>query len=144
MKTLSFLLCIFILIQAPFAQKAAIQKTITDQAHENNKKVDITLVINGSTVRITGQVRINLLTSTLVFEGSITVSGSGGSFELPVNYNGPLQKGSNNHYYNEQLVAQDDRLITEWAVSRIYFLKNGEARFDASKDIRTLSTTDKK
>jgi hypothetical protein len=143
MKTLSLFICLYMFTTIAYSQKTLLNQPTVDQVNEKDKKIDVTLVVNGTTVRITGHVRFNLLTSTLVFDGSITVTGNGESIELPVNYNGPLKKGSNRHQYNEEAIPQEDRMITEWTLSRLHLVKGGKASFDGRKDLNTDFINDK-
>ncbi|RYG52760.1 MAG: hypothetical protein EOO01_06020 [Chitinophagaceae bacterium] len=143
MKTLSLFIFLYMFTTIAYSQKIITNQPTVEQVNEKDKKIDVTIVIKGTTVRITGHVRFNLLTSTLIFDGSITVTGNGESIELPVNYSGPLKKGSNRHQYNEEAIPQEDRMITEWTLSRLYLMKGGKASFDGRKYLNTGSINDK-
>lgn len=133
MKHLILLISLSFFISEVSSQTRTIDQPPTVTSNDRNRKVDVTFVINGSTIRISGIVRLNILTSTLVFEGSITVTGNGNSVEVPIHYDGPLKKGPNNYKYDRAGIQKEDLVLIEWATSRLYFEKK-KIRFDSNID----------
>lgn len=131
MKTLILISGLVIASCSALAQKSAGQ-LLPETRADQNKRVDITITVNGSTIRITGHVKFNILTSTLTFEGSITVTGNGESIVMPVNYDGPLQKGPNRYSYNKGRLSEEELATVDWVLSRLYFDKPRKTRFDQS------------
>lgn len=121
----TFLLSVF----SSFAQKRNANDIQSVSGKEGLRPIDITIVINGSTVRISGTVRINMLTSTMIFEGNITVAGNGESVQIPVSYNGPMKKGPYKNIFTRGALTDNEFEIADWISSRL-MLQTGKATFE--------------
>ncbi len=121
----TFLLSVF----SSFAQKRNANDIQAVSGKEGLRPIDITIVINGSTVRISGTVRINMLTSTMIFEGNITVAGNGESVQIPVSYNGPMKKGPYKNIFTRGALTDNEFEIADWISSRL-MLQTGKATFE--------------
>lgn len=130
MKTILILLgCICTL--PVFAQKGDMP-TIVEKEINLPKKIDVTVRVNGYTVRIRGNVHINPFTRQVRMECFLTLAGANQSESIPVVYTGALQKGPmKNEYHLPPDISENDALIAETIISRLEFTRRGEAIFVA-------------
>ena len=86
------------------------------------KKVDITVVVNGYTIHIVGNITYNVWNGNVSISGTLTITGNGANISVPYNYNGPLSqaKGKYEYTYDETRIAQEDRDAVRAIISHIH------------------------
>ena len=132
MKTSILILFTLFLINNVVAQKPEITNIDIAAPADNGKKLNVTLIVNGYTIRIYGNATYNVLTGYFTFEGNVTVTGQGENTTLTVRYSGPLQKGSNNNKYHKELLPKQDAETIDWVISRLILQNGRKISFDSN------------
>lgn len=86
------------------------------------KKVDITVVVNGYTIHIVGNINYNVWNGNVSITATLTISGNGVNITVPYNYTGSLNqaKGKYEYAYDESKIAAEDRAAVRAIISHIH------------------------
>ena len=86
------------------------------------KKVDITVHVNGYTIRIVGTINYNVWSGNVSINAVLIISGNGANIEVPYVYNGSLSKGkgTNTYKYDMAQLAEEDKEPVSLVISHIF------------------------